>query len=281
MIKIATRGSKLALWQANLVASKLAQPYEICVIKTTGDIKAEESLKALGGKEVFTKEIDEALLTGAADIAVHSLKDVPGIIHPDLQIIACLERADARDVLLGSLKPNAVVGTSSPRRMAQILALEPSAKCIEFRGNVETRLSKLAAGQVDCTILAMAGISRLGIALDVPHKIIEVSQLTPAVGQGIICLMARRGSQLNLAHLNHELSFIAATTERAVLTAFGGNCHTPVAAHAVVGSNVTLTGFVAKTDGKTNYTKTVSGPAKDAQNLGLELGKELLYWFEK
>ena len=277
MIKIATRGSKLALWQANLVASKLGAPSEICVIKTTGDIKPEESLKNLGGKEVFTKEIDEALLEGKADIAVHSLKDVPGILHPELEIVACLEREDPRDILIGTLENGGKLGTSSPRRKAQLLALYPNIEVVEFRGNVETRLKKLEDKIVDATVLAAAGIKRLGIEITAPHQYLE--NIIPCVGQGIICVIAKKG-YANLAHINHEKSYIAATAERAVLKAFGGNCYTPIAAHATISESISINGFVASDDAKKSFTTKVSGSISEAEKLGHDLGKQLLDWYK-
>lgn len=288
-IRIATRGSQLALTQANMVANVLGRPSEIKIIKTTGDIKAEESLKSLGGKEVFTKELDEALLNSEAEIAVHSLKDVPGIIHPDLEIIAVLPRADVRDVLIGvddfsRLPEGAVFGTSSPRRRAQVLHKRPDLQVIEFRGNVETRLKKIKDGVAAASLLAAAGLERLNIISlleaggDAISKwrYIPVEEMTPAVGQGIICIMAKRGS-FDLSHINHASSFTAATAERAVLKAFGGNCYTPIAAHAVITDKITLTGFIASDDCTKTFTTTVEGSLTSAENLGCELGKELLY----
>lgn len=283
MIKIATRGSKLALTQANMVANLLGQESEIYIIKTTGDIKSEEPLKHLGGKEVFTKEIDEALLSGSADIAVHSLKDVAGIIHPELEIIACLPREDARDILLGAesldaLKQGAKIGTSSPRRKAQLLNLRPDLEVVEFRGNVETRIKKLQDGIVDGTILAAAGINRLQMKLPVKWGYLE--GLIPAVGQGIICVMARK-EKFNLDRINHQPSFIAAVAERAALAAFGGNCYTPIAAHATINGKLKLAGFIASEDGKKVFTTSVEGAEKDARKLGDEMGKKLLSEYGK
>ena len=281
MLKLATRGSQLALTQANMVAKLLAVPVEIITIKTTGDIKAEISLKKLGGKEVFTKELDDALLSGAADIAVHSLKDVPGFIHDELDIIAVLERADARDVLIGAnsfdeIPAGAVFGTSSPRRMAQVLRKRPDLKLVEFRGNVETRIRKIENMVAYASLLANAGITRLGMNITLPHALIPVTEFIPAVGQGIICIMAKKG-KFDLPHINHAPSFTAATAERAVLKAFGGNCYTPLAAHAVVTDKILLSGFVASDNGKYTHTQVIEGNLADAADLGCELGKELLY----
>lgn len=288
-IRIATRGSQLALTQASMVANVLGRPSEIKIIKTTGDIRSEEPLKKLGGKEVFTKELDEALLNDAADIAVHSLKDVPGILHPELEITAVLPRADARDVLIGAdsfdaIPQGATFGTSSPRRMAQVLHVRPDLKCIEFRGNVETRLKKIKDGVAAASLLAAAGLERLNIISLLENggdavskwRYIPVAEMTPAVGQGIICIVTRRGA-FDLSHLNHAASFTAMTAERAVLKAFGGSCYTPLAAHAIITDRISLTGFVASDDYRRTFQTTVEGNISDAEKLGCELGKELLY----
>lgn len=281
MIRIATRGSALALTQANMVADAIGKPFEIVPIKTTGDIKAEASLKKIGGKEVFTKELDEALLNDKADIAVHSLKDVPGFIHDELEIIAVLPRADARDMLIGAnsfddIPEGAVFGTSSPRRMAQILQKRPDLKLVEFRGNVETRIKKIENMVAYASLLANAGISRLGIEIPLPHTLIPVTDFIPAVGQGIICIMAKKG-KFDLSHINHVPSFTAATAERAVLKAFGGNCYTPLSAHAIVTDKISISGFVASDDGRSTFSTRMEGTLEEAEDLGCRLGKELLY----
>ncbi len=280
-LKIATRGSALALTQANMVADALQQPFEIITIKTTGDIKAEASLKKIGGKEVFTKELDEALLSGSADIAVHSLKDVPGFIHDELEIIAVLPRADARDMLIGAnsfddIPEGAIFGTSSPRRMAQVLSKRPDLKLVEFRGNVETRIKKIENMVAYASLLANAGITRLGIEIPLPHALIPVTDFIPAVGQGIICIMGKKG-KLDLSRINHVPSFTAATAERAVLKAFGGNCYTPLSAHAIITDKVTINGFVASDNGRQTHVESIEGNLSDAADLGCELGKRLLY----
>lgn len=285
MLSIATRGSKLALWQANEVARLLAIPHEIKIIKTTGDILANEPLKEIGGKEVFTRELDNALLNNEADIAVHSLKDVPGNMPDKLEIIACLKRADARDVLIGAnslaeIPTNAIFGTSSPRRMAQVRALRPDLKFIEFRGNVETRIEKLKNNIASATLLANAGISRLRLNITLPHAFLPLAEFTPAIGQGIICVVAKRGAY-SFPQINHQPSFTAAIAEREVLKTFGGNCYTPLSAHAEINGNIiNISGFVAKEDGTAHHSAKISGEIGKAASLGCELGKELLYWFK-
>lgn len=285
MLRIATRGSNLALWQANEVARLLGVPHEIKIIKTTGDIKANESLKEIGGKEVFTREIDHALLNDEADIAVHSLKDVPGNSPDSLEIIACLPRANAADILIGAnslaeIPHGAKFGTSSPRRMAQIKAIRPDLEFIEFRGNVETRINKINDGFASATLLANAGISRLGIKIALPHAYLPTSEYTPAIGQGVICIMAKRG-KFQFPQINHQPTFIAAMAEREVLKTFGGNCYTPLAAHAeITGNIINISGFIANEAGTKHHTHKLSGQIGSAGSLGCELGKELLYWFK-
>lgn len=285
---IGTRGSKLALTQVEMVKAELLKFWpdlqlEVKIIKTSGDIFKDANLAEIGGKELFTKEIDEALLNGEIDIAVHSLKDVPGIISPKQQIIATLLRADARDALIGAksfaeLPQGAIVGSASPRRKAQILHNRPDLKVVNFRGNVPTRIEKVTDKEVDCTLLAMAGIDRLG--LKVEKHALPIDEMLPAAGQGIIGIAARsddkRAKEL-LAPINHDLSFVAATAERAVLKTYGGTCYTPIAAYAeITGDNVTLKALIASTEGEQIYKTSASAPTTEAEKLGERIGAELL-----
>ena len=262
-LTIATRGSKLALIQAETVKSMLSAQFpqlvcELNIITTSGDKLQDVSLKDIGGKELFTKEIDEALLDGKADIAVHSAKDIPGEIPDGLEIAAILEREDVRDSLLGAksvsdLPKNAKIGTSSPRRKAQLLYLRPDLQIVEFRGNLPTRIEKLQHGDVDATILAVAGLKRMGLNEHINP--VEISQMLPAAGQAAIAISCRSEDE-EIANLldsiNHRPSFICVAAERLIISAFGGNCYSPLAANAELldSGKILLRAFYASEDGK-------------------------------
>ncbi len=247
IIKIGTRGSPLALWQATYVAELIRRNspstvVELVTIMTSGDRLKEVALKDRGGKGLFVKEIEEQLLAGTIDLAVHSIKDVPGQMPRGLQLTAALERTDPRDVFLSKivtsfkdLPQGAHVGTSSPRRMAQLKRLRPDLHIEEFRGNVETRIHKLEAGQVDATILAAAGLERLELTGHICHYF-EIGEMIPAIGQGAIGIETRSEAiGLNTwlgENLNHRETWTCVSAERALLTAIGGDCYTPIAGHA-------------------------------------------------
>jgi hydroxymethylbilane synthase len=242
MIRIGTRGSALALWQANEVARLLGGPTEIVTLKTTGDKRQDVSLAAIGGKGLWVKELEEALLRGEIDLAVHSLKDVPSIMPEEFALAAFLERADPRDAwvqvdgkAIGELPDGARVATSAPRRRAQIQARWPGLQIEEIRGNVDTRLRKLRDRLYDGGVLAAAGLTRLGLA-DVITSKFSTEEMLPAAGQGIIAVETLRGADLPLAHINHEPTAIAARCERGVLQRFGTllDCYSPIAVHASV-----------------------------------------------
>ena len=293
-VRIGTRGSPLALAQSREVRARLiaARPeldedaVTITVIKTTGDRVLDRPLADIGGKGLFTKEIEEALLDGGIDIAVHSMKDVPTWL-PDGLIIACLlPREDPRDALIArdglgftELPAGAVIGTASLRRRAQVLARRPDLKVVSLRGNVGTRLDKLAQGQVDATMLALAGLRRLGKA-DVVTAILDPSEMLPAVAQGAIGLECRAGDEATrelLALINHAETETRIAAERALLARLDGSCHTPIAGLAeLAGDTLTLRGLIAKTDGSAVVDDVVSGPASEAEALGAELGARLL-----
>ena len=285
-IILGTRGSNLALVQAEKVKTGLNQlgiKVFIKVIKTSGDILKDANLADIGGKELFTKEIDEALLNGEIDIAVHSLKDVPGIIPDKIKITACLPREDARDCLLGAkslaeLPHGAKIGTSSPRRKAQLLHIRPDLEIVHFRGNVGTRIKKLQEKQVDATLLAIAGIKRLHINPE--YQPLTMTEMLPAAGQGIIAIATRKDDEATkqlCAPLNHHQSFTAAMAERAVITAYGGNCYTPLGAYAEVEKDkLTLTAMICATDGRKIFKTSASGTIDRATLIGLQLGNELL-----
>ncbi len=287
-LKVGTRGSPLALAQAHDVRNRLQGTgiaADIVIINTTGDAVQDRRLSEVGGKGLFTKEIQEALLDGRIDLAVHSMKDVETWLPEGTAIAAVLEREDPRDVFLSekansldALAPGAVVGTSSLRRQAQILHRRPDLRVETLRGNVQTRLRKLAEGVVDATLLALAGLNRLGRA-DVATGIIETDVILPAVAQGAVGIEIRKADtavEAAVAPLNHEPTAIRIAAERAMLAALDGSCHTPIAGLAELrGSELTLTGLVALPDGSECHRLQRSGAADDAGALGTALGEEL------
>jgi hydroxymethylbilane synthase len=289
---IGTRGSPLALAQASQVRDRLAAAHalaaeriELEVIRTTGDAIRDRPLAEAGGKGLFTKEIEEALIAGAIDLAVHSAKDMPTILPPGLAIAAVLPREDARDVFisrkaktLADLPRGATVGTSSPRRQALVKRLRGDLVVVPLRGNVETRLRKLAAGDVDAILLALAGLKRLGLA-EAATAVLPVDEFLPAVGQGIIAIEARGndGRALALtAAVNHADTAAALSAERAYLAVLEGSCRTPIAGHATVtAGRLTFRGLIAKPDGSDVFETQRQGAAGDAARLGAEAGREL------
>ena len=296
-LKIGTRGSPLALAQANETRDRLAAAFdlpsaafEIVVIKTTGDdqalIAADRPLKELGGKGLFTREIEEDLLSGAIDIAVHSMKDMP-VDQPDGLILDCyLPREDVRDAFVtleggpfAGLQTGAVVGTSSLRRKAQLLYRRPDLQVVEFRGNVQTRMRKLTDGVVQATFLACAGLNRLGLA-DVKRTAIEPEHMLPAVAQGAIGIERRSADprvagMLEAIHDRPTGQRLAA--ERAYLAALDGSCETPIAGLAELDAGrIHLRGEILRPDGSECLTDAGSAPIEDAASLGRELAGRLL-----
>jgi hydroxymethylbilane synthase len=299
-IKIGTRGSPLALYQAQLVQRLLGEAHGIAeddhpcqlpihVIKTTGDKVQDRALSAIGGKGLFTKEIEEALLDGSVDVAVHSLKDMPTEPPEGLVLTAALEREDPRDAFLSpkaasieDLPNGSIVGSTSLRRQAQILAKRPDLKVITYRGTVETRLKKLADGDVDATLLAVAGLNRLGKA-DVITSIIDPGFMVSAVGQGAITVEARIGDKKTreaLKPLSHIPTELAVATERAFLAVLDGSCRTPIAgyAHFKEADSLVFVGRLLMPDG--TGAKDVSGTAKvitvqEAIAFGTKMGETL------
>lgn len=291
-IRIGTRGSKLALVQANMVADNLRRAHglppeqvEIVVIKTTGDRVQDRQLSEIGGKGLFTKEIEEALIDGSIDIAVHSMKDMPTVL-PDGLIIDCvLEREDPRDAFvsltaksLDALPAGATVGTSSLRRGAQVLAHRGDLTLVPYRGNVDTRLKKLEEGVADATLLAMAGLNRLGLSERATSPI-PVDVMLPAVAQGIVGIERRVEDEeiaTVLTAIHHEPTAIVMACERAFLAALDGSCRTPLAGHAVLdGDHLAFRGEILTPDGKTVHHATREGRAIDAAKLGADAGAEL------
>jgi hydroxymethylbilane synthase len=293
---IGSRGSKLALWQSESVRSALSALYpqmeiRLEIIKTTGDVMKDAPLSVIGGKGVFTREIEEALLDERIDLAVHSLKDLPTVLPEGLTIAAVTEREDARDALvlrdgmsidkpsIQSLPEGAVVGTSSLRRLAQLKHLRNNLGIKDLRGNVDTRLRKLDAGDYDAVILASAGLRRLGLA----HRIsapIATEEMLPAVSQGALGLETRaldaRVLEL-LGPLDHEPTHLACAAERAMLRGLGGGCQLPIAAYAVVsGDSIRLEGLTAALSGDTVIREALEGAASDAAQVGETLAARLL-----
>jgi hydroxymethylbilane synthase len=271
-----------------MIAAELERrgtPVKLVTIRTSGDV-ASGSLAAQGGKGLFVKEIDEALLRHQIDFAVHSLKDVPAALPQGLVLAATPPRADARDVLISAagvgiatLPAGTRVGTSSLRRRAQLLALRPDLAVVEMRGNVDTRLGKLVSGRVDAILLAAAGLQRLGVS---PPGLVFLAPkvFMPAIGQGILAIEARADDpavHAVLRALDDPATRAAATAERAFLTAIGGDCHTPLAAHAtVVGDVLRMQVMVAASDGSELIGDTFDGPVTTAAAIGARLATALL-----
>ncbi|MCP3968937.1 MAG: hydroxymethylbilane synthase [Rhodobacteraceae bacterium] len=296
-LKIGTRGSPLALAQAHETRNRLStgfdlplQAFEIVVIKTTGDnramIDADRPLKEIGNKGLFTKEIEEALLTGGIDIAVHSMKDMP-VEQPAGLLLDCyLPRVDVRDAFvsrahagLADLPRGAVVGTSSLRRKAQLLNRRPDLRVVEFRGNVQTRLRKLSDGVAEATFLAMAGLKRLDAA-DVPATAMAPEDMLPAVAQGAIGIERRSddtGTAALLEAIHHRPTGQRLAAERAFLAALDGSCETPIAGLAELdGTSLRLRGEILRPDGSESLADDRSAPVEDGASLGTEMARALL-----
>ncbi|MGC1387286.1 MAG: hydroxymethylbilane synthase [Steroidobacteraceae bacterium] len=290
-LRIATRKSQLALWQAEHVAALIRKAHpgitvELVPMSTKGDRIQDRSLAAIGGKGLFIKELETALENGRADIAVHSMKDVPGELPGGLMIAAVLARADARDALitrgparLEDLPSGARLGTSSLRRQAQLLAARPDLRIQALRGNVDTRLRRLDDGELDAIVLACAGLMRLGLESRIAARLDPKISL-PAVGQGVIGIECRTddvGSREALRALNDAATRTAVDAERAFAHRLGGSCQSPIAAHAQVEcERVSLAGLVAEPDGSRLLRDTISGGAANAQELGEQLAERVL-----
>ncbi len=287
-ILIGTRGSKLALWQANYIKSLIESAdrkitTELVVIKTSGDAIQDTSLTQIGGKGLFVKEIEKALLSGEIDIAVHSMKDMPAEIPEGLSIAATppAEKPwDAaifnRQTTLSALKHNAVIGTTSLRRMVQLKRIKPGLRFDMLRGNVDTRIRKLESGSFDAIVIAFAGINRLGIK----PEFMERLDIIPAAGQGIIAIEARMDDghiKPVLEGINHPLTFIRAQAERGFVTRLGGNCQVPAGAYAeIVNNEVEIKGFVADPEGESFYQSGITDKRDRAYRAGVKLAEALL-----
>jgi hydroxymethylbilane synthase len=289
-LKLGTRGSALALWQANWTRSELENRWpglvvELVPIKTTGDKITDVPLSKVGGKGLFTKEIDEALLDGRIDLAVHSLKDVPFQLPDGIDLAAVPQREDPRDAFLSNgprleeLQPGATIGTSSLRRQVQLRHHFPALNIVTLRGNVDTRLRKLAERQFDAIILAVAGLRRLGHESRIT-QILGDDVMISAAGQGalgIVCRTEDVSTRQLLGSLDHMPTRTAVTAERGLLRALGGSCQVPVAGKAeLVGEKLFIKGLVASLDGSRVVTDSLSGSPEQALELGVELGGRLL-----
>jgi hydroxymethylbilane synthase len=291
-LRIGTRGSPLALVQAREVRDRLARAHgldpaaiDIRVIKTTGDAIQDRPLAEVGGKGLFTKEIEQALLDGAIDLAVHSAKDMPTALPAGLVLTATLPREDVRDALisckarsLDELPKGAVLGTASLRRQAMVMRLRPDLKVVPLRGNVETRIRKLDEGVADATLLAFAGLKRLGLSAHA-SAVLDVDVFLPAVGQGAIGIEARESDAKTrelIAAINDDATLIAIATERAFLAVLDGSCRTPIAGHArIVDRRLSFRGMILKPDGSEVHETTRMGAPGEGIALGRDAGQEL------
>lgn len=294
-VRIGTRGSPLALAQAHETRDRLiaahpdlaaAGAIEIVVIKTTGDMVLDRTLAEIGGKGLFTKEIDEAMLEGRIDIAVHSMKDVATVLPEGIVLPCILPREDPRDAFLclkadslAALPAGSVIGTASLRRGAQILFRRPDLKVEPLRGNVQTRLKRLEEGTVDATLLALAGLRRLGLS-ERATAVLDENDFLPAVAQGAIGITCRTGDEAAhawLAALDHPPSHIRITAERAFLRVLDGSCRTPIAALARLdGDQLSFHGLILRPDGSQGFETARSGAAAGAEAMGIDAGEELL-----
>lgn len=290
-IKIGSRGSKLALWQANWVKSALQSEnpslaVDISVIKTKGDKILDAPLAKVGGKGLFVKEIEEALLNGEIDLAVHSMKDMPSEIPEGLCVGAIPERESPNDVLiakkgelLSELRPGAIIGTSSLRRAAQLKYSRPDIEILPLRGNLDTRIRKLETENMDAIVLAAAGMKRLGLESRITEYMDENIML-PAVGQGALCIEIRKSDpeiEGAISSLNHPETEAAVNGERAFLHRLEGGCQVPIAAHGTIKNGTfTICGLVADVNGTAMIKDTLSGPVESSENIGVRLADRLL-----
>ena len=291
-LRIGSRGSPLALTQARMVREALAAAHgfdperiEIQAIRTSGDRIQDRPLAEVGGKGLFTKEIEEALMAGAIDLAVHSSKDMPTVLPAGLMLSAFMQREDPRDVFIsrkaksiGELPRGATVGTASLRRQAMVKRKRPDLEIVPLRGNVETRLRKLDEGVADATLLALAGLKRLGLA-DHATAVLDVAEFLPAVGQGAIGIETRADDTKTrewLSKINHADTFSALAAERAFLAVLDGSCRTPIGGHATIANGtIRFRGMIVKPDGSEAFEVAREGDVRDAEKLGTDAGGEL------
>ena len=292
LLRLGTRGSPLALTQARMVRQALAAAHgfepekiEIVTIRTSGDRVQDRPLAEVGGKGLFTKEIEEALIAGSIDFAVHSSKDMPTVLPDGLLLSAFMPREDPRDAFISrkansiaALPKGATVGTASLRRQAMLKRLRPDLVVVPLRGNVETRLRKLDEGVADATLLAIAGLKRLGLA-DAATAVLDAEAFLPAVGQGAIGIETRTSDTKTrdvVASINHPDTAHALTAERAFLAVLDGSCRTPIAGHATItNGNIRFRGMIVKPDGSEWFETLREGDVRDAEKLGADAGAEL------
>ena len=290
-VRIATRRSRLALWQAEHVAARLAECHPGLVVSlvpivTEGDRIQDRSLAASGGKGLFIKELENALQEGRADIAVHSMKDMPAALAAGFAIAAALERGDARDAFvspryesLDTLPAGARIGTSSLRRQCQLRHRRPDLEVVVMRGNVDTRIAKLDAGACDATVLAVAGLERLGLESRIRARLAP-NDMLPAIGQGIVgveCLAERDDIVTIVRPLEHDPTRSVLAAERALAAKIGASCQSPIAGYATLnGETLRLDGLVGSPDGRSIIVDSVSGAVRDATEIGAKLAERLL-----
>jgi hydroxymethylbilane synthase len=290
--RIGTRGSPLALAQAREARDRLMaahgmaeEMFEIVVLTTKGDRITDRALAEIGGKGLFTQELEEKLSSGDLDLAVHSAKDMPTVLPEGLHLSAYLPREDIRDAVIGRTAPKlielphgATVGSASLRRQALIRRMRPDIKVITFRGAVETRLRKLDEGQVDATLLALAGLKRLG-KVDVITDILDPDTFPPAPAQGAICIESRIGDQRSddlLVAINDPATHDAVSCERAFLAALDGSCRTPIGGYAICeGDRIKFSGLIITPDGRNQHSVTIDGNRRDAAALGTRAGQDI------
>ena len=291
IIRIATRKSALALWQANHVADRLSlfpevESVELVPMSTRGDEILDRSLQKIGGKGLFIKELEVAMQRGEADIAVHSMKDVPAEMPEGFCLAAILERANDADALVSpdgrqfeDLPEGALIGSSSLRRQAQLRMMRPDLRIEPLRGNVNTRLAKLEAGEFDAIILAAAGLERLGLEQHISQQFTP-EQMLPAAAQGVLgleCLSSNHALRTLLGRMNHAETVKTTLAERVVARDLGASCQSPVAAHAVMaGDTLKVTALVAMPDGSAFIRETVTGNPNDPEAVGSELAQKLV-----
>lgn len=291
IIRIGTRGSPLAIMQARETRSRLMgasglseEMFEIVAIKTTGDMVQTRPLSEIGGKGLFTKELEEALTAGSIDLAVHSMKDMPAHLPNGLEITAVLPREDVRDAFISfaakdlrGLPEGARLGSSSVRRTAQALRVRPDLAPLPFRGNVQTRLQKLKNGVADATFLAVAGLKRLGLATHIT-SFVEVDEMLPALAQGAIAIQMAKASRFAelVAKIDHIESHLAVSCERAFMAALDGSCRTPIAGYAIVQNGaLAFRGEALTLDGRHVFNAARQGAITDAKRMGHEAGEEV------
>jgi len=290
-LRLGTRGSKLALWQADWVAREIHKQLpdidiEIVIIKTVGDKILDVALSKIGDKGLFTKEIENSLLAGEIDLAVHSMKDLPSFLAPGLTLGAVLKRENPQDVFIShknytltSLPPHGLVGTSSLRRIAQLRALRPDIRMVDLRGNVETRIKKMQEQDLDGIVLAYAGVKRLGFSGQI-SEIIGTDLMLPAVGQGAIAIELRADdyeTQKVITPINDDHTNLATKSERALLRELEGGCQVPIASLArIEGELIHLEGLVASMDGQILIKGSQSGQLDQAAEIGRLLARDLL-----